>query len=96
MYSNMQSEPPCDRLRSQSHNNKNLHDPVLFKNTQVDLINSRTKEGIKVSKAKGQLQGKQPKLSSKKETYLVVLYRAGEHTSAASPNSSLLVEDDNK
>jgi DNA invertase Pin-like site-specific DNA recombinase len=40
----------------------------------------RTREGMKVAKAKGRLRGKQPKLSAKKEAHLVALYRSGEHT----------------
>ena len=49
---------------------------------EADLISARTKEGMKVAKAKGRLRGKQPKLSPKQEAHLVDLYRAGEHTSA--------------
>ena len=49
---------------------------------EADLISARTKEGMKVAKAKGRLRGKQPKLSSKQEAHLVSLYRAGEHTPA--------------
>jgi DNA invertase Pin-like site-specific DNA recombinase len=40
----------------------------------------RTREGMKVAKAKGRLRGKQPKLSPTQEAHLVKLYRAGEHT----------------
>jgi len=40
----------------------------------------RTREGMKVAKAKGRLRGKQPKLSTTQEAHLVKLYRAGEHT----------------
>ena len=40
----------------------------------------RTREGMKVAKAKGRLRGKQPKLSATQEAHLVKLYRAGEHT----------------
>lgn len=49
---------------------------------EADLISARTKEGMKVAKAKGRLRGKQPKLSSKQEAHLVALYKAGEHTGA--------------
>lgn len=48
----------------------------------MGLISARTKEGMKVAKAKGRLRGKQPKLSAKQEAHLVDLYRAGEDTSA--------------
>jgi hypothetical protein len=40
----------------------------------------RTREGMKVAKAKGRLRGKQPKLSTKQEAHLVALYQTGEHT----------------
>ncbi len=43
-------------------------------------ITMRTREGMKVAKAKGRLRGKQPKLSATQEAHLVKLYRAGEHT----------------
>ena len=49
---------------------------------ESDLIRMRTREGMKVAKAKGRLRGKQPKLSPAQETHLVALYRAGEHTTA--------------
>lgn len=48
----------------------------------LDLNSARTKEGMKVAKAKGRLRGKRPKLSPKQEPHLVKLYRAGEHTPA--------------
>jgi hypothetical protein len=47
---------------------------------EADLIRLRTREGMKVAKAKGRLRGKQPKLSPIQEAHLVKLYRAGEHT----------------
>jgi len=47
---------------------------------ESDLIRRRTREGMKVAKAKGRLRGKQPKLSATQEAHLVKLYRAGEHT----------------
>jgi DNA invertase Pin-like site-specific DNA recombinase len=47
---------------------------------EADLIRARTREGMRVAKAKGRLRGKQPKLSPTRETHLVKLYRAGEHT----------------
>lgn len=45
-----------------------------------DLIRARTREGMKITKAKGLLRGKQPKLSAKQEALLVQLHDAGEHT----------------
>jgi DNA invertase Pin-like site-specific DNA recombinase len=47
---------------------------------ESDLIRMRTREGMKVAKAKGRLRGKQAKLSAKQKAHLVKLYRAGEHT----------------
>jgi len=49
---------------------------------ESDLIRSRTREGMKVAKAKGRLRGKQPKLSRAQEAHLVGLYREGRHTTA--------------
>lgn len=47
---------------------------------EADLARMRTREGMKVARAKGRLRGKQPKHSPKQEAHLVALYRAGEHT----------------
>jgi len=47
---------------------------------EADLARMRTREGMKVAKAKDRLRGKQPKLSPKQETHLVALHRAGHHT----------------
>jgi DNA invertase Pin-like site-specific DNA recombinase len=49
---------------------------------EADLIRMRTREGMKVAKAKGRLRGKQPKLSARQEAHLVELHAAGAHTSA--------------
>ena len=49
---------------------------------ESDLISMRTREGMKVAKAKGRLRGKQPKLKPAQEAHLVELWRAGTHTSA--------------
>ncbi|MBT2535132.1 recombinase family protein [Arthrobacter sp. ISL-69] len=45
-----------------------------------DLIRARTREGMKIAKAKGRLRGKKPKLSPRQEAHLVQLHSAGEHT----------------
>jgi DNA invertase Pin-like site-specific DNA recombinase len=67
------------------------HDPVgrlLFNVLAMvaefgcDLIRLRTKEGMRVAKAKGRLRGKQPKLNPRQEAHLVTLYRQGEHSTA--------------
>jgi DNA invertase Pin-like site-specific DNA recombinase len=47
---------------------------------EADLARSRTREGMKVARAKGRLRGKRPKLSPQQEAHRVDLYRAGEHT----------------
>ena len=47
---------------------------------EADLIRMRTREGMKVAKAKGRLRGKKPKLSPRQETHLVALHQSGEHT----------------
>ena len=49
---------------------------------ESDLIRLRTKEGMRVAKAKGRLRGRQPKLNSRQEAHLVALHRAGEHSTA--------------
>jgi DNA invertase Pin-like site-specific DNA recombinase len=45
-------------------------------------INARTREGMKVAKAKDRLRGKQPKLKPKQEAHPVELHAAGQHTTA--------------
>lgn len=47
---------------------------------EADLIRLRTREGMKVAKAKGRLRGKQPKLKPKQEAHLVELHTAGQYT----------------
>lgn len=49
---------------------------------ETDLISARTKEGMKVARAKGRLRGRAPKLTPAQETHLVKLHHAGEHTGA--------------
>jgi DNA invertase Pin-like site-specific DNA recombinase len=71
-----------------------LHDPndpvgrLLFNvlamvaEFEADLIRLRTREGMRVAKAKGRLRRKQPKLNPRQEAHLVSLHRAGEHSTA--------------
>jgi DNA invertase Pin-like site-specific DNA recombinase len=71
-----------------------LHDPndpvgrLLFNvlamvaEFEADLIKMRTREGMRVAKAKGRLRGKQPKLNRRQEAHLVALHRAGEYSTA--------------
>jgi len=47
---------------------------------ESDLIKMRTREGMKVARAKGRLRGKKPKLSDRQEAHLVALHAAGGHT----------------
>lgn len=47
---------------------------------EADLIRARTREGMKVAKAKGRLRGKSPKLTARQEAHLVQLHAADEHT----------------
>ena len=47
---------------------------------EADLARLRTREGMKVARAKGRLRGKQPKLSPRQEAHLVALHDAGQHT----------------
>lgn len=49
---------------------------------EADLIRLRTREGMKVAKAKGRLRGKQPKSNPRQEAHLVALHHAGEHSTA--------------
>jgi len=49
---------------------------------ESDIIRLRTREGMKVAKAKGHLKGKQPKLNHRQEAHLVSLLETGEYTTA--------------
>ncbi len=49
---------------------------------EADLIRIRTREGMKVAKAKGHRRGKQPKLNRRQEAHLVSLVRSGEYSTA--------------
>ena len=49
---------------------------------ESDLIRLRTREGMKVAKAKGRLRGKQPKLNQRQEAHLVALLKSGDHSTA--------------
>jgi DNA invertase Pin-like site-specific DNA recombinase len=44
---------------------------------EADLVRMRTREGMKIAKAKGRLHGKKPKLNARQEAHLVALHRAG-------------------
>jgi len=49
---------------------------------ESDLIRLRTREGMKLAKAKGHLRGKQPKLTRRQEAHLVSLLASGEYSTA--------------
>ena len=69
-----------------------VHDPtdpvgrLLFKVlamvAEADLTSMRTREGLKVAKAKGRLRGKQPKRTKVQSGHLLELYAGGTHTTA--------------
>lgn len=77
-----------------------LHDPTypvgrlllnvlgMIAEFESDLIRMRTREDMKVAKAKGRLRGKQPKLNPAQEPHLVELWHAGRHASARRRRSS--------
>ncbi len=47
---------------------------------EADLISMRTREGMKVAKARGRLRGKQPKLTVRQEAHLAALHAGGDST----------------
>ena len=49
---------------------------------ESDLIRMRTREGMKIAKARGRLRGRKPKLSENQEKHLAALHAAGELTNA--------------
>jgi DNA invertase Pin-like site-specific DNA recombinase len=55
---------------------------VLAMVAESNLIRLRTREGMKVAKAKGRLRGKQPKLNRRQEAHLVSLVHSGEYSTA--------------
>ena len=58
---------------------------ATFAEFEVDLLRMRTREGMAVAKAKGKLQGKQPKLTARQQTHLVTA--APQPASTPSPTS---------
>jgi DNA invertase Pin-like site-specific DNA recombinase len=49
---------------------------------ESDLIRLRTREGMKVARAKGHLRVKQPTLTRRQEAHLVSLLASGEYSTA--------------
>jgi DNA invertase Pin-like site-specific DNA recombinase len=67
------------------------HDPVgrllfdvlgMVAEFEADLIRLRTREGMRVVRAKGKLPGDQPKLNPRQEAHVVSSYRQGEYRTA--------------
>ena len=48
---------------------------------ESDLIRLRTREGMRIAKAKGRLRGKQPKLNRRQEAHLYELVKGGQYSS---------------
>ncbi len=53
---------------------------ATFAEFESDLIRLRTREGMKVARAKGRLRGKQPKLSEKQQEELGRMHETGQYT----------------
>ena len=53
---------------------------ATFAEFESDLIRLRTREGMAVARAKGKLQGKQPKLTKKQQKELRRMYDTGEYS----------------
>ena len=49
---------------------------------ESNLIKMRTREGMKVARAKGRLRGKQPKLKPNRAKHLLELHDSGNYTQA--------------
>ena len=47
---------------------------------ESDLIRLRTREGMRIAKAKGRLRGRKPKLNSRQEAHLAQLLDSGEYS----------------
>jgi DNA invertase Pin-like site-specific DNA recombinase len=55
---------------------------ATFAEFEVDLLRMRTREGMAVSRAKGKLRGKQPKLSARQQRELARMAATGDYTIA--------------
>jgi DNA invertase Pin-like site-specific DNA recombinase len=53
---------------------------ATFAEFEVDMIRSRTREGMAVARAKGKLKGRQPKLSDKQRRELRRMHESGEYS----------------
>ena len=55
---------------------------ATFAEFEVDILRMRTREGMKVARAKGRLRGRKPKLSVKQQTELRRMHATGDYTIA--------------
>jgi DNA invertase Pin-like site-specific DNA recombinase len=55
-----------------------LFNVLAWSEFKADLISMRTREGLKVARARGRLRGKQPELTARQETHLAALHAGGE------------------
>ncbi len=53
---------------------------ATFAEFEADLIRMRTREGMKIARAKGKLRGKQPKLSDRQSRELRRMYDTGDYS----------------
>ena len=54
--------------------------PATFAEFEADLIRLRTREGMVLAKARGQLRGKQPKFSERQQKELRRMRESGEYS----------------
>jgi DNA invertase Pin-like site-specific DNA recombinase len=53
---------------------------ATFAEFEADLVRLRTREGMKIARAKGKLRGKQPKLSDKQQKELTRMHATGKYS----------------
>jgi DNA invertase Pin-like site-specific DNA recombinase len=53
-----------------------------FAEFEVDLLRTRTREGMAIARANGRLRGKAPSLSARQRVHVLGLAQAAEHTVA--------------
>ena len=53
---------------------------AIFAEFEADLIRMRTREGMAIARAKGELRGKQPKLFNRQQRDLCRIHAAGEYS----------------
>jgi DNA invertase Pin-like site-specific DNA recombinase len=55
---------------------------ATFAEFEFDLLRMRTREGMAIARANGELKGKPPQLHARQQAHLLKLHLAGEHTIA--------------